>query len=61
MMITAFFLVLWLLPVIVAAGRGVRLRTIGSISLIAVFTGWTIVGWVLALVWALEAPYRGHC
>lgn len=48
--------VLWLLPVLVAAGRCIRTRTAISISIITIVLGWTIVGWVIALCWALEAP-----
>lgn len=48
--------VLWLLPVLVASGRCIRIRTAISIAIITLVLSWTIVGWVVALVWALEAP-----
>jgi len=30
-------------------------RNLGSIFLLNLFLGWTMVGWVVALVWAVKA------
>jgi hypothetical protein len=56
MNLTLSLLVAWLLPVLIAFGRGVRVRTRISIAILSVALGWTVVGWVAALLWALEAP-----
>jgi hypothetical protein len=56
LMITTSIFVFWLLPVLVAWGRGVRWQTIVSIAVLCVFLGILIVPWVLALIWSLEAP-----
>ena len=47
---------LYLLPTVVAAGR--NKRNTGAIFALNLFLGWTAVGWVVALVWAVayEAP-----
>lgn len=41
------------LPTIVAALRGSR-HTV-AIFLINLFLGWTVIGWVLALIWAFSS------
>lgn len=51
-----FLTALWLSPALVAFGRGVRGRTVTSIALVCLLLGWTLIGWVLALIWSLEAP-----
>jgi hypothetical protein len=50
---------LYLLPSIFAFGRGHQQR--GTIAVINLFLGWTIIGWIVALAWAwggLEEPRR---
>ncbi|MGA7859256.1 MAG: superinfection immunity protein [Terracidiphilus sp.] len=47
-------LALYLLPTIVASARHLYCRT--GIVLLNVFLGWTFIGWVAALIWALAAP-----
>ena len=56
---TAFFLpifgfgfVLYFLPAILAFGRSKRDAV--SILILNIFLGWTAIGWVIALVWALK-------
>ncbi|MBY0547074.1 MAG: superinfection immunity protein [Candidatus Obscuribacterales bacterium] len=44
----------YVLPVAVAVVRGCRHS--GSIALLNVFSGWTILGWVLALIWSSKSP-----
>lgn len=59
-MAVLFFLVapaLYLLPIYEASIR--KDKSVGAIAAITVFLGWTGVGWVAALAWALsnrEAP-----
>ena len=49
------FLAIHFLPTIIAAVR--RTRNFGWIFTINFFLGWTLVGWVVALIWALrDAP-----
>ena len=40
------------LPTIIALGRGAR--SVFGIFLLNLLLGWTVVGWVVALVWALR-------
>lgn len=42
---------LYFLPTIIAAGRGMR-NTV-AIFVLNMLLGWTFVGWVVSLVWAL--------
>jgi hypothetical protein len=44
-------LTLYVLPTIIAAVR--RHRSILGILLVNILTGWTFIGWVIALVWSL--------
>lgn len=48
----SFGLVMYFLPSIVALIRGKR--DITSIVLLNFFLGWTMIGWVVALVWAVK-------
>jgi hypothetical protein len=55
------FLALHFLPSIIACIR--RARNLGWILVINIFLGWTIIGWVVALLWALRDDPRyevGH-
>ncbi|MGA2536476.1 MAG: superinfection immunity protein [Terracidiphilus sp.] len=49
-----FLLVLYFLPSIVAGSRHVEGRT--AITLFNLFLGWTFIGWIVALIWAIAAP-----
>lgn len=42
---------LYFLPTIIAGRK--RKKNIGGIAVINVFLGWTFVGWVVALAWAV--------
>ncbi|MGP4114298.1 superinfection immunity protein [Streptomyces sp. 4N509B] len=44
---------LYLLPTFVAFGRGVR--NAGSVLVVNLFLGWTLVGWVVALAMAARS------
>ncbi len=47
-----FCFVLYFLPSILAFGR--NNRDAGAILVLNFFLGWTAIGWVIALVWALK-------
>jgi hypothetical protein len=51
--IFGFGLVLYFLPTILAFARSKRDAV--SILVLNLFLGWTAIGWVIALVWALKA------
>jgi len=47
-----FGFVLYFLPAIIAFGKSKR--DAGAILALNFFLGWTAIGWVVALVWALK-------
>jgi hypothetical protein len=47
-----FGFVMYFLPSIIALGRSKR--DITAIVLLNFFLGWTMIGWVVALVWAVK-------
>ena len=53
--IFGFGFVMYFLPSIVALARSKR--DILGIVLLNFFLGWTMIGWVVALVWALKTDY----
>jgi hypothetical protein len=50
----AIFLGMYFLPTIIASGRHLPERS--GIALLNTFLGWTFIGWVVALIWAVTAP-----
>jgi hypothetical protein len=50
----AFLIALYFLPAIIAGGRHLHERT--AITLLNLFLGWTFIGWIIALIWAITAP-----
>lgn len=52
----ALVLVLFVLPTVVAISR--RAENTPAIFLLNVFLGWTVVAWIVLLVWALVARPR---
>jgi hypothetical protein len=50
----AFLLALYFLPALVAGSRHLPER--GAITVLNLFLGWTFIGWVIALLWAITAP-----
>jgi hypothetical protein len=50
--IFGFGFVLYFLPAIIAFARSKRDAV--SIMVLNLFLGWTMIGWVIALVWALK-------
>jgi hypothetical protein len=49
-----FGLVIYILPTLIAKNR--RHHNTGAICALNLFLGWTFVGWVACLVWALTNP-----
>jgi hypothetical protein len=49
-----FFLALYFLPSLIAGHRHLHERVL--ITLLNLFLGWTFIGWVAALIWAIAAP-----
>jgi hypothetical protein len=47
-----FGLAMYFLPSLIALGR--NKRDITAIVLLNFFLGWTMIGWVVALVWAVK-------
>jgi len=54
--IFGFGFVMYFLPSIVAFARGKR--DTAAIVLLNFFLGWTMIGWVVALVWAVRADVQ---
>jgi hypothetical protein len=50
-----FPFIMYFLPSIIALARSKR--DIVGIVLLNFFLGWTMIGWVVALVWALKTEY----
>lgn len=50
-----FLIVLYFLPAIVAHIRNVKHPLRNGIGLLNIFLGWTLVGWLAALIWAETA------
>jgi hypothetical protein len=53
-MLVVILVVCYFIPTVVAFSRGHH--NAGAICALNVFLGWTVVGWVTALVWALTRP-----
>ena len=53
-----FFIALWFLPALIAAHRSHR-NTL-AIFLVCLFLGWTGLGWVIALIWAVTRQPEMH-
>lgn len=49
-----FLIAIYFLPSIIAGSRHLDERT--GITLLNLFLGWTFIGWIAALVWAIVAP-----
>ncbi len=51
---TFFFLIVYLTPTIVARGRSAP--DLGSVIVINLLLGWTLIGWIVALAMAYRTP-----
>lgn len=49
---------LYCLPTIIAVARKHRNRF--AIGLVNIFLGWSVIGWFVALVWALTNPHHSE-
>ncbi len=45
---------MYFLPTIVAVGR--KHHNAVAVALLNIFLGWTFVGWIISLVWAVSKP-----
>jgi hypothetical protein len=50
-----FGFLMYFLPSIIALAR--HKRDITAIILLNLFLGWTMIGWIVALVWAVKTDY----
>jgi Superinfection immunity protein len=50
-----FGFVMYFLPSLIALAR--NKRDITAIVLLNFFLGWTMIGWVVALIWAVKTDY----
>ena len=50
----AILVALYFLPAIVAGARHLPERA--AITVLNLLLGWTFIGWVIALIWAVTAP-----
>lgn len=55
----AFLIALYFLPTIIASGRHLYQRD--AILMLNLFLGWTFIGWIAALIWAITAPAPYYC
>ena len=53
-----FLFVMYWLPTLIAIVRGTPSAL--GVAMLNFFLGWTIIGWILALVWALAASNNPH-
>ena len=51
-------LLVYFVPMVIVALRDVHGRAAGSIVLINLFLGWTLIGWLVAFIWACRAERR---
>lgn len=56
MSIILFLFVLYWLPTLIAIVR--QTPSALGVAMLNFFLGWTVIGWIMALVWALAAPPR---
>lgn len=50
--IIAMFVALYFLPTIVANAR--KRMNVGAIFIVNLVFGWTMLGWIIALIWAIS-------
>ena len=53
-----FLIALYWLPTLVALVR--QTPSALGIAMLNFFFGWTVIGWIIALVWALATPTSPH-
>lgn len=50
LIVMVLMVMIYFLPVIIAMAR--KHRNLGPVLILNLFVGWTLIGWVVALVWA---------
>lgn len=53
-----FFVCMYFLPTIVAGVRGHQ--SMAAIVVLNLLLGWTMIGWLVALIWSLSAVWPPH-
>jgi len=53
-----FLFVMYWLPTLIAIVRGTPSAL--GVAMLNFFLGWTVVGWIMALIWALAANTNPH-
>lgn len=53
-LVILFYLLLYVLPFVIGAYR--RVDKITRLFVVNIFLGWTVIGWFIALVWAIFEP-----
>ena len=53
-----FWIALYWLPTLIAIVR--QTHSALGVAMLNFFLGWTVIGWILALVWALSAHNNPH-
>jgi hypothetical protein len=56
MMFVLFATLLYFLPSVIAHNK----RDFGGILVVNLLFGWTIIGWIIALIWACAAETKPH-
>jgi uncharacterized membrane protein YccC len=56
LILTLIVLMLYLLPAIVGSNK----KDFEGILILNIFLGWTFIGWVIALIWAVSSEKNGN-
>lgn len=48
------FIIIYFLPTVVAWNK----KHLAGISILNIFLGWTLLGWIGALIWAVSSPKK---
>ena len=57
-LLLVFLIAMYFAPSMVAYSRRDALNNVGAIVVLNVFAGWTMIGWIVALVWASKNENR---
>jgi hypothetical protein len=58
MSVLMFLIGMYFLPAIIAGVRGHQ--STAAIFVLNMLLGWTMIGWIVALIWSLSAVWRQH-
>ena len=56
MTLISTFFIMWWLPTIIAIAR--QTHSALGVFLVNLFLAWTVIGWIVALIWALSGDNR---